>query len=401
MSPKPKSSAFVRRAHLVDSTMFWSATGGGVRRYLLAKHAWLERHAGWRHTIVAPGVDGAGYADCGGWPLPLSGGYRLPLRRELAASVIERQAPDLIEVGDPYRLAWAALDAGTRLDVPVVAFCHSNLAALAARVVGGQGVPAHWARRAAGAYLCRTYRRFDLVLAPSFAMVNELHELGVASAVRQPLGVDTALFHPCRHDAGLRQELGLAPDQRLLLYAGRFAPEKNLPVLAEAVRRLGPRHVLLAVGAGPAPPVGEQVIVLPHLSRDRQLARIFASVDGFVHAGDQETFGLAALEAMASGTPVVARAAAGLADLVADGAGIGVDSDRPDDWAAAITEIFTSQREKLIVAGRRRAEEYDWNRVMPLLFRRYQRLLAGGRIEPHAPAAAPRSERRPSLWLRR
>jgi hypothetical protein len=51
--------------HVVDATMFWSATSGGVRRYLLAKHAWLTRHTGWRHTIAAPVADLPGIA-----PLP-------------------------------------------------------------------------------------------------------------------------------------------------------------------------------------------------------------------------------------------------------------------------------------------------------------------------------------------
>ena len=37
-----------RPRHVVDATMFWSATGGGVRRYLLAKQAWLARQPGWR-----------------------------------------------------------------------------------------------------------------------------------------------------------------------------------------------------------------------------------------------------------------------------------------------------------------------------------------------------------------
>ena len=56
--------------HLLDSTMFWSAAGGGVRRYLLTKRAWLARENGWQHSIVAPGVRGPGFVDCGGWPLP-------------------------------------------------------------------------------------------------------------------------------------------------------------------------------------------------------------------------------------------------------------------------------------------------------------------------------------------
>ena len=58
--------------HLLDASMFWGPTGG-VRRVLSAKQAGLTR-AGWRHTLLAPGARGPGCIDCGGLPLPSSGG---------------------------------------------------------------------------------------------------------------------------------------------------------------------------------------------------------------------------------------------------------------------------------------------------------------------------------------
>ena len=92
--------------HVVDATMFWSATGGGVRRYLLTKHEWLSRRAGWRHTIAVPGENAApGRAVLPSLPWPGSGGYRLPLRRGAIARVLRELRPDLIEAGDPYRVA--------------------------------------------------------------------------------------------------------------------------------------------------------------------------------------------------------------------------------------------------------------------------------------------------------
>ncbi|MEO5881958.1 MAG: glycosyltransferase family 1 protein, partial [Caldimonas sp.] len=86
--------------HVVDATMFWSATGGGVRRYLLTKHEWLARRPGWRHTIAVPGADrAAGQAELPAIALPGSGGYRLPLRRGAVARVLRDLDPDLIEAG--------------------------------------------------------------------------------------------------------------------------------------------------------------------------------------------------------------------------------------------------------------------------------------------------------------
>lgn len=368
------------RCHVVDTTMFWSPTGGGVQRYLKVKHGWLARQPGWRHTVFAPGARGWGFEDAGGIPLPGLGGYRLPLDRRAAARRIEALGPDLIEAGDPLRLGWASLDAGQRLGVPVVAFCHSNVMEMAARLLGGPNWLRRLVRRAVAAYLARMYRDFDLVLAPSRSMAEQLRAIGLNSVEQQPLGVDTRAFHPSRRDPGLREELGIAPDVKLLLFAGRFAPEKNLPLLADAVRRLGKQYLLLAVGDGPLPPHGSRVQRLPYEPRPAHLARLMASADAFIHAGDQESFGLAPLEAMACGTPVIVRKAAGLAELAEGGAALAVDSDKPAQWAEAIAALFASDATPWREAGRACAERYDWDVVLPQLVTRYRRLMHGSRL---------------------
>lgn len=359
--------------HFVDATMFWSATGGGVRRYLGEKHRWFAARPGLSHTIVAPGARGAGHVDCGGLPLPRSGGYRLPWRRGALARQLAALAPDLIEAGDPYRLAWATLDACRSRGIPAVAFCHSDLAAMAGQALGGA------AEVLARAYLRRLYRRFDLVLAPGTAVTRRLHEAGIAHAETQPLGVDTTVFSPERRDPLWRAEIGVPADARVLVYAGRFAAEKHLDLLAAAVAGLGERYVLVAIGDGPRPPRGQRVIVRPFEARPEALARALASADAFVHAGDQETFGLAALEAMACGTPVVVRRHAGLAELVAGGAGIGVDDDGAAAFAAAIGALFAAGREvrdRHAAAGRAHALAHGWDAVFGALERRYEMLIA-------------------------
>jgi alpha-1,6-mannosyltransferase len=368
--------------HLVDATMFWSATSGGVRRYLEAKQAWLTRNVGWRHTIAVPGAHGPGLAALPSVPLPASGGYRLPLRRRALSAALVDLRPDLIESGDPYRLAWAALDAADAAQVPAVAFCHSNLELLAATLVPAPLASA--AARAARRYASRLYRRFDLVLAPSEVMRRRLLDWGVERVVCQPLGVDAQVFHPARASAMWRNQLGLPAATRLLVYAGRFAPEKHLDVLCEAVQRLGPPYVLLALGAGPTPPHGDRVIVRPFIAEPMTLARALASADVFVHAGDQETFGLSVLEAMACGTPVVGRAAEGLAELVDDTVGVAVHDGRPESFAQAISALFSHDRTAASRRSRERAESYDWNQVLPLLLMHYRQLLREGGRKPAA-----------------
>lgn len=349
--------------------MYWSPLGGGVSRYLRAKRAWVnERADRWRHSWVVPVASNGAGCDVGGVPLPASGGYRFPLNRRAAARTIAATTPDLIESGDPFRLAWAALDAAQRCGVPAVAFCHGNLAAEARRWFGDVGA------RASQRYLRRLLGEFDLVLVASHWMCSEIRSLGLDRVALQPLGVDLSRFHPSRRDPAWRRAIGIADGTTVLLYAGRFAREKNLDELCGMVERLGDGYALLAIGGGPRPPHGRRVRVLPYLRSPDTVAQALASADIFVHAGDRETFGLAPLEALACGTPVVMPALGGLADL-ADGDGaLGVSRATAAALADGVRTLQRRDAEELRAAARRRAESFDHRRLFARQFQRYDAL---------------------------
>ncbi len=356
--------------HLVDTSMFFAPEGGGVGRYLAVKHAWLAAHTRWRHTIVAPGpVDfNDGGLHMHHAPLRVRHGYRFPLTRAAWTRHIVALAPDLIESGDPYMLAWASADAARRLGIPAIGFYHSDVVGTTALRAGRIG------RLLAARYARALYGRFDLVVAPSRFVERRLRELGLSRVACQPLGVDVQTFHPGRRTADLRAQLALPEDARLLVFAGRFAREKNLEVLFEAMRVLGRPYHLLAIGSGKAPPAPGNVTRLPYVHDACALAEVLASCDAFVHAGDRETFGLVVLEAMACGLPVVAVGGGAITELVGPH-GVVVGACDARRLAEGIAQVFADDPPAMGARARTWVEQhYTWDSVLRGLVGLYTRV---------------------------
>jgi alpha-1,6-mannosyltransferase len=362
--------------HLVDITMFYAPEGGGVSTYLNAKARWLARHSHVRHTILSPNVQSRGRAPAlvriPGVSVPGIHGYRMPLSVSGPARQLQSAQADLVEAGDAGQCAWAALRTQQRRGVPAVAFYHSDLPRLVEHRLGR--VSAAAVRR----YLAHLYGQFDMVLAPSRLMVNQLRDIGVHDALHQPLGIDSSVFRPQRRVETLRSHLHLPSNARLLVYAGRFTPEKKLGVLIEAVRKLGRPYHLLLIGGGSELPRYPQITYVPFKRDQRQLARLLASCDVLVHPGDCETFGLIVLEAMACGLPVVGTTGGGVAELVDDQTGILAQPNSAASLAEAIEAVYARNLAQLGVNARRKAQDhYDWNQILPQLMQRYDGLLAG------------------------
>ena len=359
---EPAVLAGGRMSHLVDTTMLFAPRSGGVKRYLLAKRAWMaENRPQVRHTLVVPGDatrnNGKGTQTVAAVRLPFGDGYRWPTSAKRWADLLIGLKPDLIEAGDPYGPGHAALEAGERLGVPVVGFCHSDPAALAALHLGS------WAEPPVRRRWARLFRRFDRVVAPSRHIADRLDAAGVSNVHVQPLGVDTQLFCPSRRDPErLRTELGIGQDTRLLVFAGRPAREKNVDVLLEAMDLLGDEYHLLLIHAGQGCRQQDNATFLDYVREPREMARLLSSCDAFVHANDREPFGLIALEAMACGLPMVGVASGGIAELVDEEVGQLAHRATAEAMAEAISALFERDTAALGSVARARAEQhYGWH----------------------------------------
>ena len=359
-----KASTSDPRPRLVDTTMLYAPRSGGVKRYLLSKKAWLETNRpSVAHSLVVPGarhkagVDGIVQLHAA--KLPFGDGYRWPSSVRRWGAWVASMNPAVIEAGDPYTPGQGALEAGQRAGCPVVGFCHSDPAGLAALHFG------EWAKKPVEKRWARLFSQFDRVVSPSRFIARRLEEAGVGGIVIRPLGVEVDTFRPDRRDRDwLLKKLGLGADARLLCFAGRPAKEKNVDVLIDAVQRLGAPYHLVLVGAGAGMPPEDRVISLPYEKDPRAVARIIASCDAFVHANDKEPFGLIVLEAMACGRPVVGVNAGGVAETVDMSVGQLAASADPADYAEAVEALFARDFEALGQAARvKMVEQFAWSRV--------------------------------------
>jgi len=364
--------------HLIDTTMMYAPRSGGVKRYLGQKRAWLaKRRPDIAHTLVVPGaatgLESHGVVTVAAARLPFGDGYRMPASMAKWETVIRMLEPDIIEAGDIFVPGHAALEAGEALGVPVVGFCHTDAAALAAIHFG------EWAEAPAMKRWAATYQRFDRVVAPSRHIAARLAEAGVEKVSVQLLGVDTALFHPGRADrAKLRRRLGLPSSARLLVFAGRPAREKNIESLICAVERLGAPYHLLLIGAGKDAHYSPRVIPLDYERDPEALAGMIASCDALVHANENEPFGLVVLEALAAGLPVVGPSRGGIAELIDETVGQRAATVDPAGMAEAIEALFARDLGPIRAAARRRAEQrHGWDNTFEGLTRIYGELVAG------------------------
>ncbi|MBB5745914.1 alpha-1,6-mannosyltransferase [Brevundimonas variabilis] len=359
-----RSASLDPRPRMIDTTMLYAPRSGGVKRYLLSKKSWLESHRpGIAHSLVVPGARHQagpdGIVKLHASKLPFGDGYRWPSSVKRWGAWLASMKPSLIEAGDPYTPGQGALEAGQRVGCPVVGFCHSDPAGLAALHFG------EWAKKPVEKRWARLFGQFDRVISPSQFIAQRLIEAGVGNIVVRPLGVEIDTFHPDRGDRPwLLKRLGLGADARLLCFAGRPAKEKNIDVLIEAVQKLGAPYHLILVGAGTGMPPEDRVIALPYERDPKAVARIIASCDAFVHANDKEPFGLIVLEAMACGVPVVGVNSGGVAETVDSSVGqLSVSAD-PDDYAQAIEALFDRDVQALGQAARlHTVEKFAWNRV--------------------------------------
>lgn len=295
--------------------------------------------------------------------IPFTGGYRAVMPWPVT-TIVEALQPDAIEVSD--RLTLRSLGRwGRRHDVITVMISHERLDRLAGIVL-----PPKSSRRVADFANRRTAANYDTVVCTTGFAREEFDRIGASNTITVPLGVDLETFHPRRHSAQLRREWA-DPRQVLLVHCGRLSVEKRADRSIDAVAALcgsGVDARLVVVGEGPMRArLQRQAAGLPvdftgFIDSRDSVAALLASADVALAPGPHETFGLAALEALACGTPAVVSRTSALREIVCPESGAWADN-HPEAVAASVIEIIGRPVGKRRVGARRRAEQFTWSQA--------------------------------------
>jgi D-inositol-3-phosphate glycosyltransferase len=210
-----------------------------------------------------------------------------------------------------------------------------------------------------------------------------------------PPGVNTSLFHPIATEQA-KERINVSPEERLLLFVGRIEPLKAVDTILDALHYIQVHqpllleHTRLIVIGGE--PEDRELQRLQRMAAELNLAQIvdfvgardqsqlpdyYAAATAVIMPSDYESFGLVALEAMASGTPVIASQVGGLAFLVHEGeTGFLVPVRDPVTLAQRIAALLAdpARAQRMGEAAARVAADYSWSAITDRLLPLFEQL---------------------------
>ncbi len=376
--------------------------GGGMNVYVRAVAGALAR-AGVACDVLTrretPGAPQVAQLERGVRLVELPVGPPVPLAREalldLVDDLVDAAVRHVRDDGRGYHAVhanyWVAAAAGHKvkheLDLPLAVTFHTL-----SRVKAADGVPGDLPGRAATEE--QVVGCADLVLASTPAERDQLSELYGADPARVevvPPGVDHRRFRcatPATR-AAARASLGLS-GRRVALFVGRIQALKGASLALEAVAALDdPSLTLVVVGGASGEGGADELDRLRRMSRSPALAGrvrfvsaqphhrlplFYWAADAVLVPSHSESFGLVALEAAASGTPVIASGAVGLRSLVDHGTtGFVVAERDPAAWAATLHGVLSDPAgaRALGAAAELRSRRYSWSLAAARLRRLY------------------------------
>ena len=315
-----------------------------------------SEHAGWSEILLR------------GLPIPKYPQLKLgfPSKKALVKAWSVKR-PDLVHIATEGPLGWSALQAARVLRLPVTSDFRTNFQSYSKHYGVG------WLSKPIVAYLRKFHNRTHCTMVPTRALKEQLQAVGFENLRIVARGVDTQLFHPGHRSDDLRSQWQADENTVVLLSVGRLAAEKNLDLIVHTFQTLtqrGRRVKLVFAGDGPYRAKLQSdcpEAIFMGMCSHAELARIYASADLFLFPSLTETFGNVTLEALASGTPVLAFDCAAATEVIEDGKnGWLVEAEDAARYVSQALEI-TQHAETLLKAKAHAADSirpWDWQEIV-------------------------------------
>jgi glycosyltransferase involved in cell wall biosynthesis len=239
------------------------------------------------------------------------------------------------------------------------------------------------------AYMPTFCEAVDLVISPSNGMAEVLRQLKVEAPIAVvPNGVDIQRFMKVKQPLE-RAEFGFKPEDILVIYAGRVAPEKNLPLLIDAfagVAQAVENVRLLILGDGPAleelqkkageSMASQRIQFVGRVDYD-QVPPYLAMCDTFVTPSVSEVHPLSVIEGMAAGLPVLGIRSPGVSDTVEHGVTGLLSENDLASFAAQLTRLCLQSefRKQMGKAARKASLRYDITKTAPAVVDQYKAII--------------------------
>lgn len=379
---------------ICDITNFYSRKSGGVKTYINHKKGYIRKHNIHQHLLIIPGEADTFTEDgpCSTYTIegpvaPWEKNYRFIRNLRKIKNIIEKEKPDVIEIGSPYIIPWAVKKVSRKLNIPLIGFFHSNFPETYVRRGTqrfGRLVSSRM-EKMAWSYARLVYGWCDIVIAASTHSEESLNASGIINNIKIPFGVDTETFSPANSSGEIRASFGIDKNRLLFLYVGRLTNEKDLDNLIRAFKKIDGLHpdrfALMFVGGGPKT---EEIIKLseefPNIycagykDISSGLPEYYASSDIFVTPSCNETFGLSPLEAMASAVPAVVVDSGAVNELLPLFAHELALPRNSDSFAEAMLRMAERLTPELKLETREYAlNNFSWERTFSSIFEIYTR----------------------------
>ncbi|MBC7958631.1 MAG: glycosyltransferase family 1 protein [Vallitaleaceae bacterium] len=300
--------------------------------------------------------------------------------------ILSQFKPDIIQLMTEFNVGLSGKNYAKKHNIPYVTNFSTNYEDILTAYNMGLLNKTMWR------YCKKFHSEAILTLTPSKETEKLIHTKGITRTKLFTRGIDYERFHPNHRNDALRKSLNIE-DKIVMLYVGRVSPEKGLSILRDSMIKLTEKYqdqiALIITGDGPMLPELKATmpknVLFTGYKKGHELSEIYASSDIFAFPSGFETFGNVALEAMASGIPVVGVAQGGVMEsIIPHRTGLLAKPNDVTSFTECLDELIQNNemRHQLGWQARKFAETKSWDSIFNELIQTYEDIIHMPNVSP-------------------